>query len=377
MILDDIIGRNAAQSPAVMESAINWVDNSRPLERPAENGCQLVPHTPWTYSDVYSHMLKKWPGEYLVYRRSILEDPITGEPDAVNGRAIYPAKISTKKAKRLLKTDSFVNWAQYMCQPRSGKTQDFSESWLRYGKVVQAGKEPIFIINDSYYDREILDIECGEEEAPQFIPLSWMNKAIILDPAPTKPTEIRAEPGAGNGIVVVGMDPWGRRFALDCGLFRITEIEILHKIMEYCTQWGVGLIGIEEVNFSAVYANLFGYILQRERHEIRPDFRPCYTEGRNKDVRIKNLLRAPMQDGYWYFNSATTARLTQEILEYPHSETKDLLDALAYTDEVVYRPNTPAERVFTAYGRRVAEQDRGLTGYGDFMGGSSNWRDRA
>jgi len=366
MILDDVIGRNAANSPAVMAAAINWADNCRPLERPAENGCQLIPHTPWAYADVYAHMLRKWPDEYLMYRRSILENPETGEPDHVHGKAIYPSKISTKKAKKLLEIDSFVNFSQYQCLPKAGKHQDFDDSWMRYGRVQMSGKEPVFVIADEYYDPEIYDMECGEDHAPQFIPLSWMHKAVILDPAPSKPTEIRSEPSAGNGIVVVGKDPWGRRFGLDCGLYRETEIEVLHRIMGFCAQWKLSLIAIEEVNFSAVYAGLFQHIIDRE-YDVRPDFLPCFPEGRQKDVRIKNLLRAPMQDGFWYFNSAATARLTQEIVEYPHSATKDLIDALAYTDEVVHRPDTPAEGVFTLYAKRMAKEGRGITGYGDFF----------
>ena len=367
MILDDIIGRNAAESPAIMASAVSWVDNQRPLERPAENGNELISCTPWSYNDVYSHKLKKWPGEYVVYRRSILENPQTGEPDAIYGKAIFPGKISTKKAKRMLKTDSFQAWSQYMCLPKAGKQQDFNESWLRGGRIATSGREPVFIINDSDYNREIYDLECGDDHAPQFIPLSWMSKALILDPAPSKPTDIKAEPSAGNGIVVVGKDPWGRRFALDCGLYRETEIEILHRCVAFCQQWGVAQISVEEVNFSAVYQALFTYVIEREYRDFRPDFFPCYTEGRNKDVRIKNLLRAPMQDGYWYFNSASTQRLVQEIAEYPHSATKDLIDALAYTDEVIQRPDTPSEQVFTHYRKRLATTERGITGYGEFM----------
>ena len=45
-ILDDIIGEKTADSTALMQDAINWIDHSRPLERPAENGQELVVHTP-------------------------------------------------------------------------------------------------------------------------------------------------------------------------------------------------------------------------------------------------------------------------------------------------------------------------------------------
>ena len=365
MILDDIIGNNAANSPAVMESAKNWVDNCRPLERPAEHGNQLIPHTPWGYNDVYAHILRKWPGEFVMYKRSILENPETGEPDAANGKSIFPTKIGTKKAKRMMKTDVFTNSAQYMCIPKAGKLVDFDESWLRFGRITLAGKEPVFVINSSDFNPNICDLDCGEEKAPQFIPLSWMHKAVILDPAPSKPTDIRSEPSSGNGVVVVGKDPWGRRFALDCGIYRETEIEVLHRIMAFCEQWGVGQISVEEVNFSAVYATLFDYVIRRE-YSLRPDFVPCFTEGRQKDVRIKNLLRAPLQDGFWYFNSAATAALVQEVQEYPHSDTKDIIDALSYTDEVVYRPETPAEGLFSAYSKRVQKESRGITGYGDW-----------
>src|SRR4030095_13056804 len=114
MVLDDIIGRNAAYSTAVMQEAADWVDNQRPLERPAENGCELVVHTPWAYADVYSLKLKKWPGEYKVHVRHILEAP-DGTPDHINGTSIFPQKISTAKARQLLKTDFYVNMSQYQC----------------------------------------------------------------------------------------------------------------------------------------------------------------------------------------------------------------------------------------------------------------------
>ncbi len=56
-VLDDIIGEKASKSTAEMQSAIHWVDNSRPLEKPANGGCELVCHTPWAYADVYCSKL--------------------------------------------------------------------------------------------------------------------------------------------------------------------------------------------------------------------------------------------------------------------------------------------------------------------------------
>lgn len=375
-ILDDIIGEKSANSIAVMQDAVHWVDNSRPLERPAEGGNELVVHTPWAYADVYAHMMKKWPTEYKILKRHILETP-EGEPDAVNGRSIFPAKISTAKAKQLLKTDPFVNWSQYMTLPRAGRDQSFDESHFKWGNVQFRSEEPIFKIDPAYYDSELLDMECGDQTAPSLVPVSWMDKAIILDPAPSKPNEIRQEPKANNGAVVVGICPWGRRFALDTYVGRPGPTELLYILMNLAVKWGTRKIAIEEVAFSAIYAPLWQTIIAYE-YDWEPEFGICYPKGRNKDDRIKSNLIRVFENGYWYFNRATTAPLAQELAEFPHGETKDLPDALSYTDEVISRPETPTELERNWYeNRRTEETGRGVTGYGAFQSGAQvegvNW----
>ena len=364
-LLDDIIGKNAAYSQAEMQNAVDWVDNSRPLERPAENGCELVVHTPWAYADVYAHMLKKWPGEYKVHKRHILEDT-HGRPDHLNGKSIFPTKLSTKKAKQLLKTDFFVNMAQYQCIPRAGRDQSFQPEWFRMGTVLEAGRSPVFRIEPEWYDPELLDPDCEEDQAPRLVPLEWMSKAVILDPAPSKPMDIRREPKAGNGMVVVGRDPWGRRVCLEAISVRDGPTGILKHLMRLCEKWGVGLIGIEEVNFSAVYAPLFEAIIRHE-YDWSPDFVPCMTKGREKQSRIKQGLIRVMENGFWYFNSPTTEDLLRELAEFPHGETLDLPDALAYADEVLARPDTPTQIERDVDNRYREQQQLGMTGYGSFM----------
>jgi phage terminase large subunit-like protein len=364
-ILDDIIGKEAAYSPAVMQAANDWVDNSRPLERPAEHGCELVVHTPWGYADTYAHMLKKWPDDYKVHRRHILEDPETGAPDHLNGRSIFPTKISTRKAKALLRTDFFVNMAQYQCQPRANKDQSFSDEWLRYGSVLESG-DPVFRIRDDSFDPTIYDPNSEDTSPPKLVPLSWMRKGIILDPAPSKRAEVKAEPTANNGIVCVAIDPWGRRYLLDSVAVREGPTEILHIIMELCERWGATTIGIEEVNFSQLYQPHFEYVVRHE-YDWTPDIIPLLTKGRDKDSRIRQNLIRVFENGYWYFNQVKSTRVVQELMEYPNGETKDLVDALSYTDELLDRPLAPD--TLEDLRRRTRQEDNlmGLTGYGAFM----------
>jgi hypothetical protein len=365
-ILDDIIGEKSADSVAVMQDAIHWAEHSRPLERPAEGGCELVVHTPWAYADVYSFMLKQWPNDYKVLKRHLLEDK-DGNPDHINGTSIFPSKFPTQKAQKLFEPKRFfVSMSQYQCTPRAGRDQSFDETHFKWGDAHLRGEEPIFKIDPAYYDPGLLDHECGDDTAPAFIPVSWMDKAIILDPAPSKPNEIRQEPKANNGVVVVGICPWGRRFALDAWAGREGPTELLYRLMDMATKWGLRKIAIEEVTFSAIYAPLWSTIINYE-YDWEPEFGICYPKGRQKDDRIKSNLIRVFENGYWYFNRATCARLAQELAEFPHGETKDLPDALSYTDEVISRPETPTELEKHWYSdQRDKETGRGLTGYGAF-----------
>lgn len=361
-ILDDIIGRDAAYSEAIMQYAINWADNSRPLERPAENGCELVVHTPWAYHDVYSHMRKRWAGEYRLHRRHILELP-DGTPDYINGTSIFPRKISTLKAKQLLKTDRYVNMCQYQLQPMGQRHQSFSEDWFRYGVVLESGN-PVFRIRPEHYDPELLDPACEAERAPPMCPLSWMAKAVLLDPAPSKSGDLKREPRSQNALVVVGIDPWGRRYCLDTATTQEGPTVVLRAIMDLCVRWGARLVGIEEVNFSAIYAPLFQALIRHE-YTWEPDFVPCMTKGRDKDARIKDNLIRVFENGFWYFNQATCGALARQLVEFPTGDVKDLPDALSYTDEVLQRPETSEElELWETLERR---QDYGRTGYGVYQ----------
>jgi hypothetical protein len=365
-ILDDIIGEKSvrsAESRAIMDSAIHWVDNSRPLERPAERGLELVNHTPWAYHDVYSHMLKKWKGEYVVYKRHILEDE-DGRPDAINGRSIFPEKMSTRQAKQILKRDPYVNSAQYQCQPKPGREVSFADEWFRYGKIVYSGNEPVFRINNGNFDPEIYDIEVPSNEPPtQFIPLSWMSKAVIFDPIPGKPSEIKKEPNSFHGLVAVGKDPWGRRYCFESQRHRCSPEEIFDLTMDMLSKWRTTTLGMEDLSFVYVYQALFRQLAQR-RYDWEPIIIATEPKGRQKTERILSQLQSPLETGYWYFNEKGTLEVIQEMSEHPHSSTMDCEDALSYTDEVIYRPETPGEIYQAHYREQRGVTDRGVTGYG-------------
>jgi hypothetical protein len=364
-VLDDIIGEEASTSQASMQDAINWVNNCRPLESPAENGNELVIHTPWAYSDVYSHLLKRYPNEYKIHVRHMLETP-DGKPDHINGESIWPEKLSTAKCHQMMGGDKHYHFmSQYMCIPQIGGDQAFRNEWFRYGRIVDTtGSEPLFRIDPECYDPNLMDQASGDDNAPALVALHWLDKCVLLDPAPSRDTHIRKEPHSDNGIVVVGKDPWNRRYLLDCWSGREGPVELLHRLMSMCDRWRTTRIAVEEVAMAAWVRPLFEQIIRHE-YDWMPSFVPTHPKGREKPERIRTKLIGPIQNGYWYFNRATTAPVVLQLGEFPLGAKNDLIDALAYTDEVVSALETPGSVQRNWYQRRH-DEDRGETGYGRF-----------
>ena len=391
MVWDDIIGFEASRSPAVMQAAIDWVDNSRPLERPAEGGAVLINHTRWGWGDVYSHIEKRWPGEYKLLHRSLLEHSVTRKPDVVSGESIFPEKISTRKAREMNEKDAYHFSSQYQNQPKAGKHMSFNpDTFGAFHLIPLNQNDPAFFLDRTglrdCFDETAINLECGEETAPNVVPYSLCTRAIILDPAPTKAVEIRREPNAANGIVVVAMDPWGRMFALEGMKVKAPPVSdepgkdgILDILIRLARAWAAPLVGIESVNFSAVYGPLFQRIIQLDPQyeDVRDKlyFVETFTEGREKNTRVVEDLGPDFNSRLWYFNYVDnenerhlgpTAYLRQDLSEFPFGDL-DLADAMAYTKQVISRPQSTEEKRRFSKRTKKLEQDRGITGYGNFV----------
>lgn len=638
IIKDDIIGEKAAQSEAIMQDAIHWVDHARDIERPAHNGCELVNFTRWGHADVYAHLLRKWPEDYQVYHRSQLETP-NGEPNISKGESIFPARMSTEQARREWERDPFTfscvpshskilmedfshqpiskvvpgdvivgftlgyethivkkrsrsntcltrsvvqhvfqkeaevyeydledgtkvqctpdhqwftgkaregkrrpynalqqlayhdlralsryivpideqkelntpekiwaagylsgmfdgdgsqgknkqgyrragvvgtvvvacqhsgfspgvraairralaalefEWSetiieerqmvyfllqggrqaryrflrlckpskgttleslytsrffklkptawrslgfqtvhalqtstgnyivegflssnsQRMCLPMAGRDTSFQPTWIKRGEarlLGMEGVEPMFDIRPADYNPDWRHpdqpVDDPRTEPPRRqLMLSWIAKGILLDPAPSRKSERGQEPRARNGIVVCGMDGWGRWFVFESLPLREDPVTVLENILELSKKWRTQLVGIEEVNFSAIYAPLWSEIL-RGRMENKLQFCPLLTEGIDKDTRIRSMS-GPHREGMVFYNDACTLEIQQELIEYPYGDTRDLIDALAYLPKLLSRPQTIYEtNLGFLRAKRQQSQRSPMTGY--------------
>jgi hypothetical protein len=339
LIKDDLISEDAKNSPTIMQRVREWFDSSLPLERPPYKGIDLVVCTPWGYDDVYRYVLEKY--DYKLYRRSAIEqDPETGEDISV-----MPNRWTVPELRKEERRDPFYFSSQLMCRPKAGRYQSFNEDWLHDFYLDQPGdleRTNICIPPDSYEaTASTLHRDDGRLiEAPPSTPLWATERAVFVDPAAADPKATGAA-YSRTGIVTVAMDPWGRIFLLDCWAGRDNPTGIVERIFSACQRWGARRCVIEEVSFSIVYQSWV------RQHALRTGYHllvtPVKPGNRNKIDRIESLIPR-FQNHLMYLNQGAPNldMIRREYLDYPAGATRDLLDALAYTPEVLRPPEDPS-----------------------------------
>jgi hypothetical protein len=339
IIKDDLISEEAKNSESVMARTKEWFDSSLPLENPPYKGNDLVVCTPWTYGDVYRMVLEKY--EYKLYRRSALEEDAEG-----NLRSVMPSKWTVNELLKEQERDPYYFSAQMQCQPRAGREVSFNPEWLRWGHVVEHEGEPAFFIHNEHYDPTISEVP--DDEGSQVVPLWWCQKALLVDPAAADSDTKKRDYTARTGMVLVAIDPWGRKFVLDCWAGRRDPTDEILWMLEISGKWGTNKIAVEEVTFSNMYRHFL--IKEAAKQNRALSFVSLKPGMRDKETRIQGKI-PEFRAGLFYLNEIPALKkLQQEYIEFPYGRTRDLLDALAYDAEALRRPESPVE-----YERRIDE----------------------
>jgi len=346
IILDDIIGNRERDSQAEMQRAKNWVLAHTALMRPAESGLVYVNCTPWTYDDVYALLLLKY--GYVLYRRAALEKP--DRTPSLGGDPILPELFSRESLMRIYWANPTSFLAQYMTNPVPGEDQAFDIETVRYFQIHrdEEGPRTIEIEPDSHKPRRSAQHE--PLTAPRFVRLNQLNVACFLDPAPAESSDRKREPNARNGLLVEGIDPWGRRYILYAKGLLCRPIDVIHEVFKLSRLFGYSKVYIEEVNFSTLYRHWIQDLQGpgRTYQDYNLSSIPLKPGRTNKDTRIRDKING-WDDGVYYLNRRNTDDFFEEFSQYPYSRTRDLLDALAY-DKALVRPLTDEEEQEAMYG---------------------------
>lgn len=148
---------------------------------------------------------------------------------------------------------------------------------------------------------------------------------------------ISKKPGADySAIVTVGVSGDGHWFVLDVEYGRYDPTQTMDAIFSAVQKWRPLCVGIEAV----AYQSALQHFLEKEMPKRGCFFRiqPLKAE-KKKELRIDALQPRFAVGSVWFRGAAPwLEKLEGELLAYPHGAHDDVIDALAYMEQIALPP---------------------------------------
>jgi len=163
----------------------------------------------------------------------------------------------------------------------------------------------------------------------------------FLDPAGGKENKQRLK--ARSAIVVVSSDAADRKFVRYSWAERCSTDKIYNKIYEVNAMFKLNEFGIEGNAQQGLFAD--SVIRDARERGIRIPARSIvHPTTLNKDFRIRTYLQPIVQQGRLFVDEQGQEELMDEILSFPMSSVKDLIDALASAVSMIPKQRTAITR---------------------------------
>jgi hypothetical protein len=306
---DDLIGYEAAKSPAAMAAAIAWVDNLESLLIDLNRDIIDFIGTRWKKNDIYSHVMKFYGRRMAVFLREAIE----------NGQVIFPAKMSMEVYETMQTETPEIWYAQYCNNPLVEGASDFPVGAIRSFRFSRDGEEVIG-------DRDGTEVRWH---------LSDLDRVITADP---NSGSLTAPDTAA--VACTGVSPDDDVFTLELWSGRVTPSAFVDKIFDMSKRWRPRVVGIEKAGQQTTQ-HYFELKAEKEMYYI--NVIPIKPRNRNKIDRIRGAIE-PILRSRRLFCLPTQTVFRQQTDDFPNSDPIDELDAVSYGPEVWKKPYTSKDQ---------------------------------
>lgn len=139
-----------------------------------------------------------------------------------------------------------------------------------------------------------------------------------------------------TAVCTVGVSSENHWFVLDIDYGRYTPTETMNAIFRAASKWRPLMVGWEKVAYQAV----IGHLIEKEMPERNIFFRSQgLSAERRKELRIEMLAPRFATGTVWFPKGAAfLGELETELLKFPTGLHDDLIDALAYVEQLASVP---------------------------------------
>lgn len=322
---DDLIGKEAAESPSIMQKAI---DQHKLAEHLLADPLKHEIHTfgtRWAPEDLYSWMLKNegvYLDTFITGCYGVGEDgfPLT------EGTPIWPERHPAEELQRIrAKNGPYMFALQMLNRPIAAGATEFSHEWLCYYRLSSREGELYVTLERPY---------AGERTWR----LSQCTRFLVTDPGLSPESR-----DARTATVVAAIPPCVDEEPFDIVFLsamakKVAPKQVLDQTWEEYRRWDVTIAGIESVAGQRAF---YYWLIER--------FPNMALKALKTDTHLSKFSRirafwAPFAEQKRIYVHRQQTDLIEEFSSFPNGRTVDLLDAGAYLPQIWFTPDAAAQQ---------------------------------
>jgi len=325
--IDDLVGKEAMESQAVLEKVFEWQDNVQELlvepdpTHPDASEIAIV-GTHWGVGDYFDYVQEKyrefdWRIVPALKDTELIDQPhiqYIQNPTVEDGESNYPEKFKTQYYIDMMNNPEkeLIFWAQHMNNPRKGSgLNKFDIKWLKFYRVEMRDEGMYIICKDD-----------GEVFAVKDIP-----KYGMIDPGGFSETKLTKK-GSRNAMLIAGQPRESvKKFVIFTHADRFKEPDKFMDVLFLAhNEYKPRLWRIDTAAQQAyIYKDIIQERKKRGQHmRISPMTASSVKDSKDDDIQA---MINPIFNGEFYVHE-NMKELIAELGSYPHGMTKDLIDML-------------------------------------------------
>jgi hypothetical protein len=313
MIEDDLVGRSAAKSDALIEDVIEY----HKLVEGAFDGperTQIVVGNRWSPFDLNGWIRDNDP-DFVIESHSALGGCCALHPP---GAPIFPEEFSIERLERIRRVQGpYLFSHQYLNQSMMADEIVFNKDWLRFYSPKQATDGS---------KRMHLTHEVREGTVIKDIPASFLHRVMIVDP-----NHAGSEGRARHSIIIAGLAPeTDNSYLLDIWAHSMSYDDLMTNVYKMAERWKMTEFWLETVAAQRYLKYHIEYRNKIEKRQLRVRELKSERSKNAKWTRI-DALAPVFEQGKFYVRRDQSAFL-DEYYRYTHSTRYpvDVLDCLGY-----------------------------------------------
>lgn len=331
VVQDDLVGRKALESEAVMESTIQYHQlivgafDASDINAVQDND-EVVVGNRWSDKDLGTWLRENEP-YFKFHTHSALGGCCINHP---SGKAIFPEEFSVEKLLRWkARLGTYLFSCQFLNNPTSPGSARWKEEYLSHYEFDVVNST---VVAGQFIDPRVKIIHRTKEgiNIPDIMPAN-MHISMVVDPAHADGASQQLK-RCRHAITVTGVSSSPQRiYLLDVWAEECSYEKLIQMIYKYAEKWHLRKFFLETIAAQKFLKFHLDYRAKVTGNPLKAVELTVDRSPNAKHRRIQSL--DPIFENGMFWCRRNQIDFVQEFLSYPYGKTVDILDTLGYAPQ--------------------------------------------